>query len=210
MLTHYEQTIDQKDRTEKNLTRALDLLHQKSTASRHYYEWRLVHIEQRRQQYSFSLAKRFYEDKIKRVRGVWEKIDEECLRLESDDPLEDNDRDWLEETIRTRLREESERRPSRIGQRIWSEIQTTGITIVQCERRDRSIESGEGRSGWEREESVHARCLCLKYGSDVGATEESERMWDNAILYRRAKASLRTSWVNDMSSGTWFVFLWLM
>lgn len=70
MLTHYEQTIDQKDRTEKNLTRALDLLYQKSTASRHYYEWRLVHIEQRRQQYSFALAKRFYEDKIKRVSGI--------------------------------------------------------------------------------------------------------------------------------------------
>ena len=70
MLTHYEQTIDQKDRTEKNLTRALDLLYQKSTASRHYYEWRLVHSEQRRQQYSFALAKRFYEDKIKRVSGI--------------------------------------------------------------------------------------------------------------------------------------------
>lgn len=67
MLTHYEHTIDQKDQTEKNLNKALDLLYNKTIAYRRYYEWRIVHIERRRQQYALSLAKRFYEDKMKRV-----------------------------------------------------------------------------------------------------------------------------------------------
>ena len=67
MLTHYEQTIDQKDQTEKNLNKALDLLYNKTIAYRRYYEWRIAHIERRRQQYSLTLAKRFYEDKMKRV-----------------------------------------------------------------------------------------------------------------------------------------------
>ena len=67
MLTHYEQTIDQKDQTEKNLNKALDLLYNKTIAYRRYYEWRIVHIERQRQQYSLTLAKRFYEDKMKRV-----------------------------------------------------------------------------------------------------------------------------------------------
>jgi hypothetical protein len=67
MLTHYEHTIDQKDQTEKNLNKALDLLYNKTIAYRRYYEWRIIHIERRRQQYSLILAKRFYEDKMKRV-----------------------------------------------------------------------------------------------------------------------------------------------
>ncbi|CAF0871316.1 unnamed protein product, partial [Adineta ricciae] len=37
MLTQYEQTIDQKDQTEKNLNKALDLLYQKTIAYRRYY-----------------------------------------------------------------------------------------------------------------------------------------------------------------------------
>ena len=67
MLTHYEHTIDQKDQTEKNLNKALDLLYNKTIAYRRYYEWRIAHIERRRQQYSLAMAKRFYEDKMKRV-----------------------------------------------------------------------------------------------------------------------------------------------
>jgi hypothetical protein len=67
MLTHYEQTIDEKDQVEKNLNKALDLLYNKTITYRRYYEWRLIHIEQQRQQYALTLAKRFYEDKIKRV-----------------------------------------------------------------------------------------------------------------------------------------------
>ena len=70
MLTHYEYTIDQKDQTEKNLNKALDLLYNKTIAYRRYYEWRIVHIERRRQQYSLMLAKRFYEDKMKRVSAM--------------------------------------------------------------------------------------------------------------------------------------------
>ncbi|CAF1334199.1 unnamed protein product [Adineta steineri] len=66
MLTHYEHTIDQKDQTEKNLNKALDLLYNKTVAYRRYYEWRIVHIEKQRQQYALTLAKRFYEDKMKR------------------------------------------------------------------------------------------------------------------------------------------------
>lgn len=68
MLTHYEQTIADKERSEKNLNKALDHLYNKTLVYRRYFEWRLVHIEKRRQQYSFLLAKRFHDDKIKRVR----------------------------------------------------------------------------------------------------------------------------------------------
>ncbi len=71
MLTHYEHTIDQKDQTEKNLNKALDLLCNKTIAYRRYYEWRIIHIERRRQQYSLMLAKRFYEDKMKRVNIIY-------------------------------------------------------------------------------------------------------------------------------------------
>jgi len=71
MLTHYEHTIDQKDQTEKNLNKALDLLFNKTIAYRRYYEWRIIHIERRRQQYSLMLAKRFYEDKMKRVNTIY-------------------------------------------------------------------------------------------------------------------------------------------
>ena len=71
MLTHYEQTIDEKDRTEKSLNKALDHLYNKTLMYRHYYELRLIHIEQRRQQYSFSLAKRFHDEKIKRVKRIF-------------------------------------------------------------------------------------------------------------------------------------------
>jgi hypothetical protein len=67
MLIHYEHTIDQKDQTEKNLNKALNLLSNKTIAYHYYYEWRLVYIEKRQQEYSLSLAKRFYEEKIKRV-----------------------------------------------------------------------------------------------------------------------------------------------
>jgi hypothetical protein len=70
MLTHYEHTIDQKDQTEKNLNKALDLLYNKTIAYRRYYEWRIIHIERQRQQYSLTLAKRFYEDKMKRVSSI--------------------------------------------------------------------------------------------------------------------------------------------
>jgi hypothetical protein len=69
MLTHYEHTIDQKDHTEKNLNKALDLLYNKTIAYRRYYEWRIVYIQRQRQQYALALAKRFYEDKVKRVCG---------------------------------------------------------------------------------------------------------------------------------------------
>ncbi|CAF5119335.1 unnamed protein product, partial [Rotaria magnacalcarata] len=66
MLIHYENKIDQKDQSEKNLNKALDLLYNKTVAYRRYYEWRIIHIERRRQQYALMLAKRFYEDKMKR------------------------------------------------------------------------------------------------------------------------------------------------
>ncbi|CAF3402941.1 unnamed protein product [Rotaria sp. Silwood1] len=66
MLTHYEHKIDQKDQAEKNLNKALDLLYNKTIAYRRYYEWRIIHIERRRQQYALVLAQRFYEDKMKR------------------------------------------------------------------------------------------------------------------------------------------------
>jgi len=67
MLTHYEHIIDQKDQTEKNLSKALDLLYNKTLAYRRYYEWKIIHMEKRQQDYALSLAKRFYEEKIKRV-----------------------------------------------------------------------------------------------------------------------------------------------
>lgn len=67
MLTHYEHIIDQKDQAERNLTKALDLLYNKTLAYRRYYEWRIVHMERRQQDYSLALAKKFYEEKIKRV-----------------------------------------------------------------------------------------------------------------------------------------------
>jgi len=70
MLTRYERTIDEKDKNEKNLNKALDLLYNKTVAYRRYYEWRLIHLERRQQQYSLSLAKRFYEDKLKRVMSI--------------------------------------------------------------------------------------------------------------------------------------------
>ncbi|CAF0799774.1 unnamed protein product [Rotaria sordida] len=66
MLIHYEHKIDQKDQAEKNLNKALDLLYNKTIAYRRYYEWRIAHIERRRQQYALMLARRFYEDKMKR------------------------------------------------------------------------------------------------------------------------------------------------
>lgn len=66
MLTHYEHIIDQKDQTEKNLTKALDLLYNKTLAYRQYYEWKIIHMERRQQDYALSLAKRFYDEKIKR------------------------------------------------------------------------------------------------------------------------------------------------
>ena len=74
MLTHYEQTLDQKDQTEKNLNKALNLLNDRTIAHRRYYEWRVVHIERRRQDYALALAKRFYEDKMKRV-GMTEMVE---------------------------------------------------------------------------------------------------------------------------------------
>ena len=70
MLTQYEHTIDQKEQTEKNLNKALDLLYNKTIAYRRYYEWRIIHIERQRQQYSLTLAKRFYEEKVKRVCSI--------------------------------------------------------------------------------------------------------------------------------------------
>ena len=85
MLIHYEQIIDQKDQTEKNLSKALDLLYKKTTAYQHYYQWRLAFIEKRRQSYALSLAKRFYEDKLKRVMN--------CLTISRLTPL--SWIDWL-------------------------------------------------------------------------------------------------------------------
>lgn len=71
MLIHYESIINEKHQTEKNLNKALDLLYNKTIAYRRYYEWRIIHIERRRQQYSLMLAKRFYEDKMKRVNTIY-------------------------------------------------------------------------------------------------------------------------------------------
>ncbi len=68
MLNHYESTMNQKDQTEKNLNKALDLLYNKTIAYHHYYECRVAYIDKRRQEYLLSLAKYFYEEKIKRVR----------------------------------------------------------------------------------------------------------------------------------------------
>lgn len=70
MLIHYEQIIGQKDQTEKNLSKAFDLLYKKTTAYQHYYQWRLAFIEKRRQSYALSLANRFYEEKLKRVTNL--------------------------------------------------------------------------------------------------------------------------------------------
>lgn len=67
MLTHYENKLCQKDQVEKNLNKALDILYNKTITYRRYYEWRINHIERRRQQYALMLARRFYEDKMKRV-----------------------------------------------------------------------------------------------------------------------------------------------
>ncbi len=67
MLIHYESIINEKHQTEKNLNKALDLLYNKTLSYHRYYEWRVGFIEKKRQKYALSLAKHFYEEKIKRV-----------------------------------------------------------------------------------------------------------------------------------------------
>ena len=70
MLIDYEHIIDQKEQTEQNLYKAVDLLYRKTRAYRNYYRWRLATFESQQQNYELSLAKRFYEDKLKRVRSM--------------------------------------------------------------------------------------------------------------------------------------------
>jgi hypothetical protein len=67
MLNHYESIINEKHQTEKNLNKALDLLYNKTITYHRYYEWRVDCIEKKREKYALSLAKHFYEEKIKRV-----------------------------------------------------------------------------------------------------------------------------------------------
>ena len=71
MLIRYEHIIDQKDQTEENLNKALNLLYDKTIAHRYYYRWRLAFIEQRRQAYAVALSQRFYAEKLKRVRCLF-------------------------------------------------------------------------------------------------------------------------------------------
>lgn len=100
MLTHYEHTIDQKDQTEKNLNKALDLLYNKTIAYRRYYEWRIVHIERRRQQYGLILAQRFYDDKMKRVSATAViELARQPSALEIVDHVEKFHRSRMEETF---------------------------------------------------------------------------------------------------------------
>ena len=68
MLIQYEHIIEQKDQTEENLNRALNLLYDKTIAYRYYYRWRFVFVVQRRQAYALALSQRFYDEKLKRVR----------------------------------------------------------------------------------------------------------------------------------------------
>ncbi|CAF1669211.1 unnamed protein product [Rotaria magnacalcarata] len=81
MLIHYERKIDQKDQTESNVNKALDILSKKMVAYRHYYEWRIIFVEKKRRKYSLLLAKRFYENKIKRKALVnWKRLIEQEWR----------------------------------------------------------------------------------------------------------------------------------
>ncbi|CAF4289099.1 unnamed protein product [Rotaria sp. Silwood2] len=66
MLIHYEHIVDQKDQTEKNLHKALDLLYNKTIVYHHYYEWRIIYSKIIQEKYILLLTKRFYEEKLKR------------------------------------------------------------------------------------------------------------------------------------------------
>lgn len=68
MLIHYEHRIDQKDQVETNLNKAIDLLSNKTLVYQHYYEWRIQYSEKQQEKYLLSIAKRFYETKLKQVR----------------------------------------------------------------------------------------------------------------------------------------------
>lgn len=68
MLGQYDHIIDQKDQTEENLTKALNLLYDKTIAYRYFYRWRFVFIEQRRRAHGLALSQRFYDGQLKRVR----------------------------------------------------------------------------------------------------------------------------------------------
>lgn len=66
ILIRYEQILDQKDETEENLCKAVDLLRKRTVAYRFYYQWRLVFLEKRHENSSLAFAENFYEEKLKK------------------------------------------------------------------------------------------------------------------------------------------------
>ncbi|CAF3685966.1 unnamed protein product [Rotaria sp. Silwood1] len=75
ILIHYKNIIDQKEQTETNLCKSLNVLYNKTILYHHYYEWRIIYIEKRQQKYSLLLAKDFYEKKIKKkVLNNWKQL----------------------------------------------------------------------------------------------------------------------------------------
>ena len=80
MFNQYEQTIQEKHQMETNLNKALDFLFNKTIADRR----RVVRVEERCDELSLSLAKRFYQMKLKRVCiEDWRLVTIDILTVES-------------------------------------------------------------------------------------------------------------------------------
>lgn len=103
ILVRYEQILDQKDETEENLCKAVDLLGKKTVAYRFYYQWRLNFLEKRHDASSFAFAQNFYEEKLKKkvfrswkifVDRQWKKIYRSTCEKKTEIVLRDFLRDF--------------------------------------------------------------------------------------------------------------------
>ena len=100
MLIHYEQRIEQKDQTEENLCKAVDLLQQKTASHHFYYRWRLAYLEKRQENHALALAQNYYEEKLKRVRAVSRHPSPlHLLPIENVQQLETDGRTRMEENL---------------------------------------------------------------------------------------------------------------